>query len=152
MQTASHLLVFTLESQQYALRLSSVERILRAAAVTLLPKAPEFVMGIVNLHGRAIPAIDLRRRLGLPLRGLELSDRFIVAHTRRLCVILVVDSVVGVTDYEANEVTPARSMLPRVTSVEGVACCADGLIFIHNLDTFLSLEEERAVTRALLSA
>jgi purine-binding chemotaxis protein CheW len=152
MQTASHLLVFTLDDQQYALRLSAIERVLRAVAVTPMPKAPEIVLGIVNVHGRAIPAIDLRRRLGLVTRSLDPSDRFIVTRTARLSVIIVVDSVIGVTEYEPGEVTPAKSILPKATSVEGVACFTDGMIFIHNLDSFLSLEEERALTRALPSA
>jgi purine-binding chemotaxis protein CheW len=151
MQTASHLLVFTLDEQQYALRLSAVERVLRAVAVTPMPKAPEIVLGIVNVHGRALPAIDLRRRLGAPTRSLELTDRFIVTRTARLPIILIVDSVIGVIEYEPSEITPTKKLLPKASAVEGVACFTDGMIFIHNLDSFLSLEEERALTRALPS-
>lgn len=62
MQTASHLLVFILDEQQYALRLSAVERVLRAVAVTPMPKASGIVLGIVNVYGRALPAIDLHER------------------------------------------------------------------------------------------
>lgn len=151
MQTVSNLLVFTLDAQQYALRLSAVERVLRAVAVTPMPRAPEIVLGVVNVHGRAIPAIDLRRRLGLPVRALELRDRFIVTRTARLSILLVVDSVIGVSEYEPSEVTPAKNLFPKATPVEGVACFTDGMIYIHNLDSFLSLEEERALTRALPS-
>jgi purine-binding chemotaxis protein CheW len=152
MQTATYLLLFTLDAQPYALRLSAVERVLRAVAVTPLPKAPEIVVGVVNVHGRAIPVVDLRRRLGLPGRSLELSDRFIVVRAARLPVIIVADAVIGVAEHEPGEVTPARSILPKAASVEGVVCCTDGMIFIHNLDSFLSLEEERALTRALPGA
>lgn len=149
MQTASHLLIFTLESQQYAIRLATVERVLRAVEVTPLPKAPKIVLGIVNVQGCAIPVVDLRRRFELPSRELELSDRFIVTRTARFPVILIVDAVDGVMEYEPGVMTSAKRALPKGVAVEGVACLSDGMIFLHNLDSFLSLEEERTLARAL---
>jgi len=149
MQTADYLLVFLLDAQPYALRLSAVERVLRAVAVTPLPQAPEIIVGIVNVQGRPLPVVDLRRRLGLPRREIELSDRFIVARTVRFPVILIVDAVVNIIEYEPDTITFTKKIWPKSTSVDGVACVNDGMIFIHNLDSFLSLEEERAIAKAL---
>ncbi|HXG17664.1 MAG TPA: chemotaxis protein CheW [Methylomirabilota bacterium] len=149
MQTANYLLVFLLDAQPYALRLSAVERVLRAVAVTPLPRAPEIVVGIVNVQGRPLPVVDLRRRLGLPRREIELSDRFIVARTMRFPVILIVDAVVNIIEYEPDTITFTKKILPKSVSVDGVACVNDSMIFIHNLDSFLSLEEERVIAKAL---
>jgi chemotaxis signal transduction protein len=52
------LVVFTLDNQKYALRLSAVETIIRAVEFTALPKAPKIVNGIVNFHGKIIPVFN----------------------------------------------------------------------------------------------
>jgi purine-binding chemotaxis protein CheW len=152
MRTTNHLLVLTLDEQRYALRLSAVERVLRAVAVTPLPQMPEIILGIVNVHGRVIPVVDVRKRFHLPTREIELSDRFIVARTARRSVIVVADTVVGVLPHAQHDVMPAGKILSGAGYVEGVVRLTDGLILIHNLDTFLSLDEERALHQALPGA
>jgi purine-binding chemotaxis protein CheW len=149
MRTANHLLVFALDGQRYALRLSAVERVLRAVAVTPLPQTPEVVLGVVNVHGRILPVLDIRRRFHLPLRDLELSDRFIVARTARRPVILVVDDALGVVECTPQDVTTAGTVLPGAEYLEGVVRLTDGMVFIHNLDSFLSLGEEQTLQHAL---
>src|SRR5262245_16324348 len=139
MGTANHLLVFTLDEQRYALRLSAVERVVRAVAITPLPKTPEIVLGVVNVHGRVLPVLNLRKQFGLPLQDIELSDRFIVARTAHRSVILIVDTVVGVVEFSVQDVIPAGVVLSGTEHIEGVVRFTDGMILIHNLDNFLSL-------------
>src|SRR5262249_12557862 len=130
-------------------RLAAVERVVRAVAITPLPKMPEIVLGVVNVHGRVLPVLNLRKRFNLPLRDIELSDRFIVARTAHRSVMVVVDTVVGVVEYSPREVTPAGVVLSETDHLEGVARFTDGLLLIHNLDKFLSLNEERTVRGVL---
>jgi len=75
------LVVFTLDEQRYALRLSAVERIVRVVEVPPLPKAPEIVLGIVNVQGRVLPVVNIRRRFRLPEREAGLRDQLILALT-----------------------------------------------------------------------
>jgi hypothetical protein len=74
-----YILVFSLDEPLYALPLSSVERVVPAVEITPLPKAPEFVLGVINVHGQVIPVMDIRQRLRLPTRPVGLEDRFILA-------------------------------------------------------------------------
>jgi chemotaxis signal transduction protein len=60
------LVVFTLDEQRYALHLDAVKRIVRAVEVTPLPKAPQIVLGVVNVQGKVIPVMNLRSRFSLP--------------------------------------------------------------------------------------
>jgi purine-binding chemotaxis protein CheW len=152
MDEAQHLLVFTLDEQRYAVRLSVVERVMRAVAITPLPHAPEIIRGVVNVHGRLTPVVDLRKRFRSPFRDLELSDRFIVARTARRSVIVVADAVIGVIEHDQQKVTSARDILPGAASLEGVVKLSDGMVFLHNLDSVLSLDEERALHEALRTA
>ncbi|MDA8164500.1 MAG: chemotaxis protein CheW [Desulfobacteraceae bacterium] len=143
------LVVFTLDGGRYALRLESVERVLPTVAVTPLPKAPAIVTGIINLAGRILPVLDIRRRFGLPPREPGLYDHLIVAHTARRTVTLAVDKSQGVLGIPAEAAVPREEILPRVEYLEGVVKLGGGLILIHDLETFLSLDEERSLAAAL---
>lgn len=147
-KSSGQYVVFFLDGQRYALHLSAVERIIRAVEVTPLPKAPEIVLGIINMQGRIIPVVNIRRRFRLPEREIDLSHQLIIANTAKRSVALVVDEVRGIIEQAQEEVVPAEVVLPGVKYVEGVVKLEDGMILIHDLDRFLSLEEEKALDKA----
>ena len=149
MNKLNQYVVFTLDEQRYALHLSAVERVVRAVETTPLPEAPEIVLGVVNMEGRVIPVVNMRRRFRLPEREINLSDQFIIAHTARRTVALVVDVVSGVIEYSEQEVTTAERIVPGMQYVEGVIKLEDGMILIHDLDQFLSIEEEETLSNAM---
>ena len=140
---------FTLEAGRYALPLAAVERVVPVVEFTPLPKAPEIVLGIVNQGGRIIPVVNVRRRFGHPEREVQLSDQLIVARTSRRRVALLVDGVEGLIERAKHEITQAPDVLPGLEYVRGIAKLADGLVLIHDLNTFLSLEEEQRLDEAL---
>ena len=146
------LVELNLDDQRYALRLSTVERVIRAIEITPLPKAPEIVLGIVNIGGRIIPVINVRKRFRLPEKEIELGDHLILGQTGRRPVALVVDEVSSVVERPEAEVIAAQEILPGLAYVQGIAKLEDGMILIHDLDKFLSLEEEAALDKALASA
>ncbi len=149
MSDTCQLLELALDDQRYALHLSAVERIVRVVAITPLPQAPSVVLGIINVHGRVVPVIDLRRRLQLPQRPPRLSDQLIIAHSARRPLALVADAVVGVVACPLDAVVPPGAVLPRVGYVAGIVKLPGELVLIHDLDTFLSLDEEQTLARAL---
>ena len=140
------LVVFHLDEQRYALHLAAVERIVAVPEVTPLPHAPEIVLGVVNVGGRVAPVVDIRRRFKLPMREVHLSDHLIIASTARRMVAMIVDGATGVIEH--REITAAGGIVQGLEYVEGVAKLEDGLILIHNLETFLSLDEEKALDHA----
>ncbi|TAN70416.1 MAG: purine-binding chemotaxis protein CheW [Methylobacter sp.] len=143
------LLVFTLADWRCAMKLSTVERVYRAVAITPLPDAPDIVLGIVNVRGVVLPVVDLRRRFRLPEKNLMPDDRLIVAHSSGRLVALVVDAVIGVIECLDTDITLANAIVPGMDYVEGVARLKDGMILIHDLSRFLSLEEKAALEQAL---
>jgi purine-binding chemotaxis protein CheW len=142
-------MVFRLDAQNYALYLSVVEKVVRAAEITLMPKAPEIVVGVVNWHGRVVPVVNMRARFGLTAREIDLADRFIFARTRKRVVALIADSVDGVIFHSREEIISPEHIVPGIEYIDGVAKLEDGLLLIHDLDKFLSLEEENGLDRAL---
>ncbi len=149
MENPGKLFAFAVEGQRYALYLSAVEKIVRAVEVTPLPKAPEIVSGLINMHGQVIPVLNIRRRFRLPEREIGASDQFIIARTSKRTVALCADDVSGVIEHPEQEVTRAQEILPHMEYVEGVMKLDDGIVLIHDLDTFLSLEEENKLDKAV---
>jgi len=142
-------IVFILDEQKIALHLSAVDRVVMAAEITTLPKAPDIVLGIINVGGKIIPVVNTRKRFRLPDREMHLTDQFIMAHAARRTVALLVDTVTDIIETAPQEMIAAAEVFPNLEYVEGVVKLKDGLILIHNLDTFLSLEEETALEEAI---
>jgi purine-binding chemotaxis protein CheW len=126
-----------------------VERAIRMVEITPLPKSPNIVLGLVNVHGEVIPVLNIRKRFRLPEREAELGDQLIIARTARRLVALVVDTVSDVLALPSGELVAPESILPQMEHVEGVVKLDDGLVFIQDLDKFLSLDEEQALEAAI---
>jgi purine-binding chemotaxis protein CheW len=152
MNTSGLMVGLTLDGQRYALRLAQVDRVIRAVEITPLPQAPEIIAGVINVQGQVIPVVNIRKRFRLPEREIILSDQIVVAHTSRRPVALIVDGADGVIEFPEHWVVRAEKILPDMEYVEGVAKLEDGMILIHDLDKFLSLEEEKTLDRALSGA
>ncbi len=131
------------------MRLETVESVVRSAAITVLPKAPEIVLGILDLQGRVIPVINLRKRFRLPEREIRSTDQFVVARTRTLTLALVVDSAESVMEEKDLEVIPPDSILTGMGYLEGVTRTEGGLVLIHDLESLLFAEEEELLAQAL---
>lgn len=145
MKESVQLVAFMLDGQRFGLRLSIVERIVPAVELTSLPSAPDIVLGVINLAGLVVPVVNVRKRFRLPEKEMELDDRIVIAGTARRTVGLLVDSASVLVEVLASDITRASNILPGMRYIEGVARLEDGMILIHDLDGFLSLEEEQAL-------
>ncbi len=141
--------VFKLDDQPYCLRLANVERVIHVVEFVNLPKAPPIVAGIINFNGGIIPVVNLRKRFNLPERDLDLSSQLIVTRTASRIVALMVDSVTGVTETSSAEIIPADKIVPGSEYISGVIKLPDSMVLIHDIDTFLSLDEEKSLDAAV---
>jgi len=143
------LVVFALDELRCALHLATVERALRMVEITRLPKAPEMVHGVIDFHGEIIPVLDVRKRFQLPGKEPGISDQLIVARTAKRMVALVADAVADVIALPAEARIEPGAILSGMEYCSGVVRLDHDMIFIHDLDAFLSLEEEQALEAAL---
>lgn len=143
-------LVFGLDGQ-YALRLAAVERVVGAVEMRPLPKSPDIVMGVINAGGSILPVVNVRRRFRLPEHDVRPDDRLILASTARRRLALLVDSVIGVVEKAPEEVTAAKAIVPGMEYIAGVTKLNEDILLIHDLDSFLSLDEEHVLSVALNS-
>jgi len=143
------LLIFKLDNWKCALPISTVDRVYRAVAITSLPKTPDIVLGVINVRGTILPAINLRSRFHLPPKALVPSAQLIVARMLKRPVALIVDSIEDVIECDEREIVSADSILPGMEHVQGILRLKDGMILIQDLDSLLSLEEEILMDKAL---
>ncbi|HEX7952858.1 MAG TPA: chemotaxis protein CheW [Burkholderiales bacterium] len=148
-EALQQVVVFTLGAQRYGLALAAVEHVVRIVEITPLPQAPEIVLGIINVQGRLMPVMNLRRRFRLPEREPALNDQMIIARLKQRSVALVVESVAGVLDHAPREAVASGDILPDSDYVDCVVKLEDGLILIHDLDRFLSSDETRSLDAAM---
>ncbi len=149
MNGPEQLVVFFLDDYRYAVRLTAVERAVRAVEITPLPKAPDIVSGVINLGGAIVPVLNIRRRFSLPEREVKAGDQFLIAHTAKRTVVLVVDEVCGTVECSPRETIETEKIVPGLQYVTGVVKLDDGMLFIHDLDRFLSLDEENTLEAAI---
>lgn len=143
------IVLFSLDELRYALYLSAVERVVRTVEITPLPKAPDIVMGVVNFHGEIMPVINIRKRFNLPVREIELNDQLIIARTSKRLVGLVVDSVTGVHELGHYQLTDIERAFPYADYLSGIAKIDNDIVLIHDLEKFLSLDEQQVMNEAL---
>jgi purine-binding chemotaxis protein CheW len=146
------LVLFVVEDRRCALHLSAVEAVVHMVECAPLPKAPAIVLGVINLHGRIVPVLDLPRRLGLPTRRAGLTTRLLIARTSRRTVALPVTEVLGVSEVPAGAVAAPDTVFPGIGLAAGLATLPDGVLFIHDPDAFLTPAEERRVAETLAEA
>lgn len=144
------LVVFRLDRQRYALPLAAVDRVVPAVEVTPLPGAPAIVVGAISVEGRVLPVFNIRRRFLLPEREIGLGDQFLIARSAGREVVLVIDEALGVVEHPQSAITDPAQLVPGLERFEGVVELDDGLVLIHDLEKFLSLEEARALDEARL--
>ena len=143
------IVLFSLDEQHYGLYLSAVERVVLTVEITALPKVPSIVMGVVNFHGEIIPVINIRKRFNLPEREVELDDQLIIARTAKRIVAFVVDLVSGVHELKHSHLVDIKEAFQYTEYLSGIAKVEDNIVLIHDLEKFLSLEEQELIDKIL---
>ena len=125
-------IAFKIDDQSYAIELSSVDRIVLAAATVPLTHAPDMIDGALNVQGNLIPLINLRRVLELPEREIELKDQFIICKIDEKTVVLWVDDVNGAIDLSVEKIKNAQQHLDKMEHLKFAFRDNDETILIYD--------------------
>lgn len=140
------LVTFRLANEEYGLPITKVQEINRLVPVTKLPQTPSFMEGIINLRGRIIPVIDLRKRFELPITAHDEYTRIIIVEINGQTVGVTVDAVTEVVRIStANVEPPPLSVTVNSRYISGVGKQDGRLIILLEIDQILSEQEEQAV-------
>ena len=144
------LVVLHLGAELYGVEIARVHEIIRLMAVTRVPRAPAFVEGVINLRGKVIPVVDLRRRFGLPRAEHTRASRIVVVELSEHVVGIIVDAVSQVLRVDTSTIEPPSPVVAGIESeyLSGIAKVDDQLIILLHLDRVLAREERRALEAA----
>jgi purine-binding chemotaxis protein CheW len=137
-QASRNLIMFRLDRQVFALPIESIIQIVEMVTVVPIPQVNHSVEGVINYHGKAIPAVNLSRHLGLPVAPLGVDTHIIVANSDGRTVGLLVDAVLSVDELPGAHIARPGDILPdglgEVPFLSGVAHTAEGMVFVLDLE------------------
>ena len=144
------LVTFRIAGQDFAFNIFQVERILRYDTPAPLPKAPDFLEGILQYQGTAVPLIDLRKRLGAPA-PLREETRIVVLQWDGSKLGIVVDAVTEVLQLLATEVTAPPTIVKGLAAeyITGLIVKDGRTIIVLNTGRLLNSQEKLALETAV---
>ncbi|MFO7910720.1 MAG: chemotaxis protein CheW [Desulfotignum sp.] len=144
-------LTFTLADESYGIGILKIKEIIGMMPITSVPRTPDFVKGVINLRGKVIPIVDLRRKFGMEM--IDYTDRtcIIVVEieeaSETVLIGIVVDSVSEVLNISEQEIesTPAFGVRLDTEYIMGMAKTEGGVKILLNIDKVLSTSEIAAI-------
>jgi len=143
-ETIYQLVSFVVENEEFGVDILKVQEIIRTVDITRVPKSPDFVEGVINLRGKIVPVIDLRKRFGIGKKDRDNETRIIVVELTDKVVGFLVDKVKEVIRVEKSIIEPPPELTTNIDSsyITGVAKLQDRLLILLDLDRVLSSSEQ----------
>ncbi len=141
------LVTFRLGNEEFSVDILKVQEIIRLMELTRVPKAPEFIEGVINLRGKVIPVMDLRKRFCMPAAEDTSEARIIVVELANTTVGFRVDGVSEVLRLPADTVEPPPTMVSGVETeyIRGVGKLDDRLIILLDVEKVLTEKDHAAL-------
>jgi len=140
-------LSFKLGEEEFAAHASKVLNILELSKITTVPRAPEYMKGVINLRGTVLPVIDTRVKFGMSPTVYTTNTCIIVlditVDNESIQIGALVDGVQAVLEIEQNQIMPAPSIGSRYRSefIEGVATIDEKFVMILDMDAIFSAND-----------
>jgi purine-binding chemotaxis protein CheW len=149
-ESEKQLVAFKVGREEFGVDVLRVEGVISMVEITRMPRAPEFVEGIINLRGQIISVVDLARRLGIEGSPEGPTTRIVVVESEDVKVGLIVDSP-EVIHIDPEEIEPAPALAGgelETTFIRGVVKLGDRLLILLDVDRVLT-DEERIDVEAI---
>lgn len=138
------LIVFELGNSLYGIPIEKVSEINRLENITVLPKAPKYVEGVINLRGNVVPVIDLRKRFGMKQIERTKKNKIIIVIIEKRLFGIIVDAVHEVVSIPKENIEPS---LPTTTGlkaefINSIGKIKDSLVIILDIENIIKSKEE----------
>jgi purine-binding chemotaxis protein CheW len=160
---ATRYLTFTLQGDAYALDIFHVTEILEQRPLTAVPMTPDFIRGVINLRGRAVPVIDLSLRFGHAETAIGRRTSIIIVTISEAVgaeelvsqqIGVLVDAVNKVVTFTPDDIEPAPAFGAgiRADYISGMAKRDNDFIVVLDIGRVLSLRDIAALNNAMAEA
>ena len=136
-------LTFVLGEEIYGIEILKAREIIGLMDITTVPQTPDYMKGVINLRGKVIPVIDLRKKFSMQ-EGVHTQETcVIVVEVNSSSIGLIVDSVSEVSDITGEEIENAPSYGQGIDTsfIMGLGKVKDKIIILLDIDAVLSTEE-----------
>jgi len=140
-------LTFSLDKEIFALDITQVREVLELATVTRIPRTPEFMRGVINLRGHAVPVVDMRLKFGMPVVDDTVDTCIVITEVNMegesAVLGALVDSVREVFEMMPESIEPAPRMgtTIRTDFIRGMGKQDDEFVIILDINRIFSSEE-----------
>ena len=137
------LVSFNIGSEEFGVDILKVQEINRMVDITHVPQAPHFVEGVINLRGKVIPIVDLRKRFNLEMKDYDKNTRIVVVDINGNIMGMIVDAVSEVLRLQASTIEPPPDIVTGVNSeyIKGVAKLENRLLIFLDLSKVIDMQE-----------
>ncbi|OPY03591.1 MAG: Chemotaxis protein CheW [Syntrophus sp. PtaB.Bin001] len=140
-------LTFTLAGEEYGISILKVKEIIGMMPITTVPQTPVYVKGVINLRGKVIPVVDLRRKFGMD--SMEYTERTciivveIAGSSKTIPMGIVVDSVSEVLNIKSGDIEETPSFGNRLDTdyILGMAKVGGGVKILLDIDRVMNADE-----------
>ena len=140
------LVSFNLDQEEYGVDVLKVREIIRMPTVTRVPNTPHYVDGVINLRGKVIPIISMRKKFGLMEAENDKQTRIMVMDVDGELMGFIVDAVSEVIRISGSEIQPSPAVVASAIDQEciaGVINQAERLLVLLDLEKMFSLDERK---------
>jgi len=140
---------FKVGKESFGVDIGRVQEIVTVPEITKVPDTPEYLEGIINLRGKIISVMDLRKRLNLNNSNNNRKNRILVTEMGGRTMGLIVDEVSEVLRLNPDSIEPPPEIINTAGAqyITGVGKMQDGIVLLLDLEKVLSPEELSAVSR-----
>ena len=138
------LVVFKLNTEEYAVSILQVQEIKRMMDITRVPQTPDYLKGVMNLRGNVLPVVDLKKRLDLNQSDYTDDTRIIIVKVDEIIFGIIVDSVSEVLSLNEENIEPPNTVVGGVTVnyLSGVGKLDERLLILLNLAAIIGVVQE----------
>ena len=141
------LVSFKIGAEEFGVDITKAQEINRMVEITKAPQAPNYVEGVINLRGKVIPIIDLRKRMGMDLKENDKNTRIVVVDIENFVMGMIVDSVSEALRIPVSTIEPPPDIATGTDAeyIQGVAKLEDRLLIFLDLSKVINIDEIRSM-------
>jgi purine-binding chemotaxis protein CheW len=151
----NQIVIFQVAREYFGVDIAAVESVIKRQTITVVPKTPSCIEGIINIRGKVLPVINLKKRFGLSTLNETKSNELESSDDQQIMIVSIAGTEVGMIVNFVSEVLTipegaVEPIPPIVTTIDsefiiGIAKLDKGLIILLNMERVLSIHEQQDI-------
>ena len=141
--------IFKLNKEEYGVEISHVQEITEIKSITTVPNTPTFVEGIINLRGKIVPIVSIKKRFDLPQLGEMEEQRIIIINLKEKQVGFIVDDASQVLTLDESQIENPPELIAGIDRdyIIGIGKVEEKIIVLLDLEKILSEQEQKEIEK-----